>query len=137
MAGKPTKKRKAPAKKKAPARKRTPAKKAVKRSATASATASAKATPAALSDKQHLVDVIQAGTGSTKKAAQETLNAVLATVTASLKKNKRFQLVGFGTFDVAKRRARMGRNPATGEKIRIKASRRVRFRAGAELKSSI
>lgn len=133
MAGKPTKKRKAPAKKKAPARKRTPAKKAVKRSATASA----KATPAALSDKQHLVDVIQAGTGSTKKAAQETLNAVLATVTASLKKNKRFQLVGFGTFDVAKRRARMGRNPATGEKIRIKASRRVRFRAGAELKSSI
>lgn len=133
MAGKPTKKRKAPAKKKAPARKRTPAKKAVKRSATASA----KATPAALSDKQHLVDVIRAGTGSTKKAAQETLNAVLATVTASLKKNKRFQLVGFGTFDVAKRRARMGRNPATGEKIRIKASRRVRFRAGAELKSSI
>lgn len=133
MAGKPTKKRKAPAKKKAPARKRTPAKKAVKRSATASA----KATPAALSDKQHLVNVIQAGTGSTKKAAQETLNAVLATVTASLKKNKRFQLVGFGTFDVAKRRARMGRNPATGEKIRIKASRRVRFRAGAELKSSI
>ncbi len=133
MARKPTAKNKAPAKKKAPARKKAPAKKAVTRSATASH----RATPASLSDKEHLIGVIQAGTGSTKKAAHETLNAILGTVTASLKKNKRVQLVGFGTFDVAKRRARMGRNPATGEKIRIKASKRVRFRAGAELKGSI
>ncbi len=55
----------------------------------------------------------------------------------SLKKNKKVGLRGFGTFEVVKRRARKGRNPGTGEAIKIKASKRVRFRAGATLKRGI
>ena len=134
MARKPTKRKTAASRKKAPAKRKTVRGKTARRK---TAAVIYKATPARLSDKDHLVGVIQAGTGSTKKAAQETLKAILGTVTASLKRNKKVQLVGFGSFDVVKRRARMGRNPATGAKIRIKASRRVRFRAGTELKGGI
>jgi DNA-binding protein HU-beta len=61
----------------------------------------------------------------------------LDSVVLSLKKNKKVGLYGFGTFEVVKRRARKGRNPATGEAIKIKASKRVRFRAGAMLKRGI
>ena len=86
-----------------------------------------KATPDGTSDRQHLISIIQSETGSSAKAA----------VTASLKKNKKVQLVGFGSFSVAKRPARKGRNPQTGEAIRIKASKSVRFRPGQALKGSI
>ena len=55
----------------------------------------------------------------------------------SLKKNKKVQLYGFGSFEVVKRKARKGRNPATGEAIRIKASKGVRFKAGTKLKGGI
>ncbi len=132
MARKSTK-RKPASRKKAPARKKAAGRKTAK----SRAAVTYKATPASLTDKDHLVGVIQAGTGSTKKAAQETLKAIFGTVAVSLKRNKKVQLVGFGSFDVVNRRARTGRHPATGEKIRIKASKRVRFRAGTELKGSI
>jgi DNA-binding protein HU-beta len=92
---------------------------------------------AGTSDKDHLISVIQAGTGASKKAAGETLDALLETVTLSLKKNKKVQLRGFGSFEVVKRKARKGRNPATGEAIRIKASKGVRFKAGTKLKGGI
>ncbi|MEM7170822.1 MAG: HU family DNA-binding protein [Pseudomonadota bacterium] len=90
-----------------------------------------------MTDKDHLIDVIQGRTNSSRKAAKETLAAVIDTVSASLKKNQKVQLVGFGTFEVAKRPARKGRNPATGESIRIKASKTVRFKAGAKLKRGV
>ena len=96
-----------------------------------------RATPADTSDRGHLVGVIQAGTGASKKAAGQTLDALLETITLSLKRNKKVRLVGFGAFEVVRRRARRGRNPATGEAIRIKASKGVRFRAGARLKGGI
>ncbi len=96
-----------------------------------------RATPAGVHDRQHLANVIQAGTGSSKQAAKRTLNAVLDSVVLSLKKNKKVQFAGFGTFEVLKRRAHKGRNPGTGEAIKIKASKRVRFRAGATLKRGI
>ncbi len=96
-----------------------------------------RATPAGVYDGQHLANVIQAGTGCSGQAAKRTLNAVLDSVVLSLKKNKKVGLYGFGTFEVVKRRARKGRNPATGEAIKIKARKRVRFRAGATLKSGI
>ncbi len=96
-----------------------------------------RATPVGVHDRQHLANVIQAGTGCSGQAARRTLNAVLDSVVLSLKKNKRVQFAGFGTFEVVKGRARKGRNPATGEAIRIKASKRVRFRAGRTLKSGI
>ncbi len=96
-----------------------------------------RATPAGVYDRQHLASVIQAGTGCSGQAAKRTLNAVLDSVVLSLKKNKKVGLRGFGTFEVVKRQAHKGRNPATGEAIKIKASKRVRFRAGATLKSGI
>jgi DNA-binding protein HU-beta len=96
-----------------------------------------KATPEGVKDRQHLIDVIQARTGCTATAARETLIAVLGTISTSLKKNQRVQLAGFGTFAVAKRAARKGRNPRTGEAIRIKASKSVRFKAGRTLKNSV
>ena len=96
-----------------------------------------KATPADTRDRQHLTDVIQAGTGCTAVAARETMAALLNTITISLKKNQRVQLAGFGTFRVAKRAARKGVNPRTGEAIKIKASKSVRFKAGRTLKKSV
>ena len=130
---KATTKRKSTAKRaKAPARKKT-----AKRSAAPAAVARVAATPANSSDKDHLISVIQSGTGSSKKAAADTLAAVLNSVAASLKKNQKVQLVGFGTFDVVRRRARTGRNPATGAPIKIKASKGVRFKAGSKLKAGL
>jgi DNA-binding protein HU-beta len=96
-----------------------------------------KATPDGTSDRQHLVGVIQAGTGCTTTAARETMIAILGTITTSLKKNQRVQLAGFGTFAVSKRAARKGFNPGTGEAIRIKATKSVRFKAGQSLKGSV
>ena len=96
-----------------------------------------KATPAGVLDKDHLIDVIQAGTGSTKKAAKDTLAAILNTITVSLKRNKKVQLFGFGSFRVVRLRARKARNPGTGEAIRAKASNTVRFKAGTKLKGGI
>ncbi len=96
-----------------------------------------KATPEGMKDRQHLIDVIQSGTGCTGVAARETMIAILGTITTSLKKNQRVQLAGFGTFTVTKRAARKGVNPRTGEAIRIKASKPVRFKAGRTLKNAV
>lgn len=96
-----------------------------------------KATPEGTSDRQHLISIVQAETDCTAKAANETINALIGTITASLKKNQKVQLVGFGSFNVTKRAGRKGRNPQTGEAIRIKASKSVRFKAGQSLKKSI
>lgn len=96
-----------------------------------------KATPDGIGDRQHLIDLIRAGTGCTAVAARETMTALLGTIMSSLKKNQRVQLAGFGTFRVSKRAARKGINPRTGEAIRIKASKSVRFKAGRTLKNSV
>ena len=96
-----------------------------------------KATPKGTKDRQHLIDIIQSGTGSTAIAARETMVALLGTIATSLKKNQRVQLAGFGTFTVAKRGARKGLNPRTGEAIKIKATKTVRFKAGRTLKNSV
>ncbi len=75
--------------------------------------------------------------GETKASAERALNSVLKGITYGLKKDKTVQLVGFGSFTVKKRRGRMGRNPQTGEPIKIKASKTVTFRAGKVLKDSV
>ena len=72
-----------------------------------------------------------------KAKSLETLNACLDSIKSSLKKGQRIQLVGFGTFSVKQRKARLGRNPKTGEQIQIKARRVPAFRAGSELKDSL
>ncbi|HEV7692982.1 MAG TPA: HU family DNA-binding protein [Hyphomonadaceae bacterium] len=72
-----------------------------------------------------------------KKNAEALLNDLIAMLTKHLKKGDRIRLVGLGVLVVRKRAARMGRNPATGEPVQIKASKKVAFRASKELKESI
>ena len=72
-----------------------------------------------------------------KKAVGELVDAVFETVAKSIKKEKRFSYPGFGTFTVRKRNARIGRNPRTGEKITISASKTVAFKPAPELKKSL
>ena len=72
-----------------------------------------------------------------KAKAVETLNATFETIKSSLKKGQRVQLVGFGTFSVKQRKARLGRNPKTGEQIQIKARKVPAFQAGSELKNAL
>ena len=86
--------------------------------------------------KAELVHVV-AGKGLTKKAAAEMVDALFDTVAKSIKKEKRFSYPGFGTWTVRERRARMGRNPQTGEAIKIKASKTVGFKPSAELKKGL
>jgi DNA-binding protein HU-beta len=82
---------------------------------------------AALADKR----------GTSKKEMAETLDEFLASVTKHISKGTKVRIPGLGIFSVRKRAARMGRNPATGEAIKIKASKKVAFRAAKELKESI
>ena len=88
-------------------------------------------------NKAELVAAVAAKTGDTKKNAEETINAFVDVVTASLKKGEKVQLVGFGSFEVRKRAARKGRNPQTGEEIRIAASKAPTFKAGKALKDAV
>jgi nucleoid DNA-binding protein len=74
---------------------------------------------------------------STKKEAQEAVDCVLASITKALKKGDAVTLVGFGTFKVTKRKARKGRNPQTGEEIKIKASKAAKFTPGKSLKEAV
>jgi nucleoid DNA-binding protein len=74
---------------------------------------------------------------NTKKEAQAAVDCVFATITKALKKKDTVTLVGFGTFKVDKRKARKGRNPQTGEEIKIKAKRVPKFVAGKALKAAV
>ena len=72
-----------------------------------------------------------------KKAAEAILTDMVARIAKHLKKGERVRIVGLGILQVRKRAARMGRNPATGEAIQIKASKKVAFRAAKELKEAV
>ena len=74
---------------------------------------------------------------STKKEAKAAVDCIFSTITKTLKKNKSVTLVGFGTFKVNKRKARQGRNPQTGEKIKIKAKKVPKFVPGKTLKDAV
>ena len=74
---------------------------------------------------------------NTKKEAQEAVDCVFSTITNTMKKKYTVTLVGFGTFKVNKRKARKGRNPATGEEIKIKAKNVPKFVAGKALKDVV
>jgi DNA-binding protein HU-beta len=90
-------------------------------------------------NKAELVEAVQKTLGkeTTKRAAEESVKAVLESIAKGVKKDKKVQLIGFGTFDVKKRSARMGRNPKTGEPMKIKASKTVGFKASSTLKASL
>ena len=73
----------------------------------------------------------------TKRAGRELLDNLVSLITKHLKKGEQIRIAGLGILQVKKRGARMGRNPATGEAIQIKASKKVAFRASKELKEAI
>jgi len=74
---------------------------------------------------------------STKKEAQAAVDCVFSTITKALKKKDTVTLIGFGTFKVAQRNARKGRNPGTGEEIKIKAKKVAKFVPGKTLKDAV
>ncbi len=84
-------------------------------------------------NKGDLIDQMAADAGISKVQATEALNSALTSIRKALKKGDKVTLVGFGTFSITKRAARTGRNPQTGESIKIKAKKIVKFKAGKEL----
>lgn len=88
-------------------------------------------------DKSQLIDKIAAGADISKAAAGRALDAVIASVTDSLKAGDDVALVGFGSFTVRERSARTGRNPQTGKEIKIAAAKVPAFRAGKALKDAV
>lgn len=88
-------------------------------------------------NKADLIEQMAADAGITKTAAAAALDSFVNNVTKSLKKGNKVSLVGFGTFDISKRKARTGRNPQTGEAIKIKARKVPKFSAGKALKDAV
>ena len=88
-------------------------------------------------NKNNLVAEVAKNTGLSKTDASKSVDALLNAVTGALKKGDEVRLVGFGTFSVAKRAATEGRNPRTGAKIKIPASKQPKFKAGKGLKDAV
>lgn len=88
-------------------------------------------------NKTELVAAIAEKTELSKKDSEKALKAFIDVVTEELQKGEKIQLVGFGTFEVAERAAREGRNPLTGEKMQIDASKAPKFKAGKALKDAV
>lgn len=84
-------------------------------------------------NKTQLIDAIAEKAGLTKADSKKALEAFVATVGETLAAGDKLALIGFGTFSVAERSARTGRNPQTGKTINIPAKKTVKFKAGAEL----
>ena len=90
-----------------------------------------------MANKNDLVAVVANSTGLSKADAAKAVDAVFAAITESLQKGDEVRLVGFGTFAVSERAASEGRNPRTGEKIEIPASKQPKFKAGKGLKDAV
>jgi DNA-binding protein HU-beta len=90
-------------------------------------------------NKAELIEAIQSALGkeATKRSAEQALDAVLESIAKGVKKDKKVQIIGFGTFEVKKRNARVGRNPKTGESMKIAASKSVGFKPSSVLKGSL
>ena len=88
-------------------------------------------------NKTELIEAIAKETKLSKKDTDATIKAFTDVVAKELKKGGKIQLIGFGTFEVAKRAARTGRNPQTGKEIKIAASKSPKFKAGAALKNLV
>ena len=88
-------------------------------------------------NKAELVAAVAEKTGLSKKDSEKAVNAVFEAITESLVKGDKVQLVGFGSFEIKERAARVGRNPRTKEEIEIPASRVPAFKAGKALKDAV
>ena len=88
-------------------------------------------------NKTEYVEAVAKAAGTTKAKAAKVVAASIEVITKSLKKGNSVQITGFGTFDVIKRAARKGRNPATGKEMKIAASKAPKFKAGKVLKDAV
>lgn len=88
-------------------------------------------------NKEQLIEKVADKTGATKKNALEVVNMALDLIAAALRKGDKVTLVGFGTFLVRRRKAREGRNPQTGAKLKIPAKKVPAFTAGKDLKAAV
>ncbi|MCL4142480.1 UNVERIFIED_CONTAM: hypothetical protein GTU68_000852 [Idotea baltica] len=90
-------------------------------------------------NKGELIEAVQKKLGSeaTKRLAEDALAAVLDSIAEGVKSDQKVQIIGFGTFEVKNRAARMGRNPKTGEAMQISASKSVGFKPSSTLKKSL
>jgi DNA-binding protein HU-beta len=88
-------------------------------------------------NRKELIDALAKKTDSSKADADRNIAGLIEIITATLKKGDKLALVGFGTFEVRKRAARVGRNPKTGAELKIKASKVPAFKAGATLKATV
>ena len=105
--------------------------------AKAAAKTAPKAAAPAVTTLKHFAADIAAAHELPKKKAEEILGDLVSGITKVLKKGGKIRIVGLGMLQVRKRAARMGRNPATGETIHIKASKKVAFRAAKDLKEAV
>jgi len=87
--------------------------------------------------KAELIDAVAKSAALTKASAEKAVGGVLSAVTEALKKGDRVTLVGFGSFEVTTRKARTGRNPQTGNEIKIAAAKVPKFRPGKALKDAV
>ena len=87
--------------------------------------------------KAELTDKIANSAGISRTAATNALNSIIDNITKTLQKGQKVTLLGFGTFSVQQRKARSGRNPKTGEEIKIPAGKSPKFTAGTTLKNSL
>ena len=88
-------------------------------------------------NRKELIDALATKTDSSKADADRAIGALLEIISDILKKGDSLSLVGFGTFEVRERAARTGRNPKTGEELKIKASKAPAFKPGATLKAAV
>ena len=87
--------------------------------------------------KEELIPLVSESADITKKSAGEAVNTVFEGIASALEKGDYISLIGFGSFKVVKRAAREGRNPSTGEKMQIPASKSVKFTPGTALKERV
>lgn len=88
-------------------------------------------------NKGDLINQIVEDASISKSEATEALNSVLGAIENTLKKDEKVTLIGFGTFSISKRAARIGRNPQTGAEIKIKAKKVIKFKAGKSLSDAV
>ena len=139
-AAQPAKTTKAPAKKaaaKGTAAKAVTSKASTKAGSKATAKSTKVASTSAVLTLRHLAERLSEAHELPKRQANEMLTQVVEMITRSLKKGEKIRLTGLGILQVRKRAARMGRNPQTGEAIKIKASKKIAFRPAKELKEAV
>jgi len=88
-------------------------------------------------NKAELIEGVRTETGLTKKVSREAIDAVISAITDSLTREEKVTLVGFGTFQVMKRKARRGRNPQTGKELQIPAKKVPKFKPGKGLREKV